>query len=72
VRGLYHGRSFQQSISDIGGGTWLGISCVVAMMFILLIPFFAFTELRRGIGEGRMHELLFRSRQRLGGPSRNK
>jgi len=63
ARGLYHGRSFQQSIGDIGGGTWQGILCVALLLFVLLIPFFGFTELQRVLGEGKLHQLLFHSRQ---------
>jgi hypothetical protein len=63
ARGLYHGRSFQQSVADIGGGTWQGILCVAALLFVMLIPFFAFTELQRVLGEARLKELFFRWRQ---------
>jgi hypothetical protein len=40
VIGLYHGRSFNQSISAIGGGTLKGILSLVALLAVLLIPFF--------------------------------
>jgi hypothetical protein len=61
VRGLFKGESFQQSIADIGGGTWEGILCVTAIMFVALIPFFAFTELQRVFGKARLRDLFFRS-----------
>jgi hypothetical protein len=69
ARGLYHGESFQQSIADIGGGTWQGILCVAALLFVLLIPFFAFTELQRVLDEGKLRDLFFRSRQPSNGPT---
>jgi hypothetical protein len=69
ARGLFHGRSFQQSIADIGGGTWQGILCVAGLLFVLLIPFFAFTELQRVLGDGKLQELFFRTRQPSNQPS---
>jgi hypothetical protein len=62
VIGLYHGRSFNQSISGIGGGTLKGILSVIALLAVLLIPFFGFTELRRVLGEGKLEKLFFTSR----------
>lgn len=60
--GLYHGKTFQESIS-LGGGTLQGIVCLTLLMFVMLIPFFAFTELQKIMGEGKLMQLFFRSRQ---------
>jgi hypothetical protein len=62
VRGLVKGESFQRSIADIGGGTWEGILCVTAIMFVALIPFFGFSELQKAFGKARLRELFFHSR----------
>lgn len=62
VRGLFKGESFRQSIANIGGGTWEGIFCSTAILFVALIPFFGFTELQRVFGETRLREVFFRSR----------
>jgi hypothetical protein len=62
VRGLFKGESFQHSIADIGGGTWWGILCITAIMFVALIPFFAFSELQKVFGKARLRELFFHSR----------
>jgi len=70
VRGMFKGESFEQSISGIAGGTWEGILCVTAILFVALIPFFGFTELQRVLGGARLRELFFRSRgleQAIGG-----
>jgi hypothetical protein len=64
--GLYHGRSFNQSISAIGGGTLKGILSFMALLAVLLIPFFGFTELRRVLGEGKLEKLFFTSRHIAG------
>ena len=57
--GLYHGKSFTESINSIGGGTLQGILTLMALLGVLLIPFFAFTELRGVLGEDRLRKLFF-------------
>lgn len=61
--GLYRGRSFQESIANLPGGTWQGILCLAFLLFVLLIPFFGFTESQRVLGKGKLQELFFRPRQ---------
>jgi hypothetical protein len=61
--GLYRGKSFDESVGNLGGGTWGGILCLTFLLFVLLIPFFGFTELQRVLGEGKLRELFFRPRQ---------
>ncbi len=61
--GFFHGRSFSQSIADLGGGTWEGILTLTVLMFVCLIPFFAFGELQRVFGEGKLAQLFFRPRR---------
>jgi hypothetical protein len=56
---LYHGRPFTESIAAIGGGTLKGILSLTAILAALLIPFFAFTELRRVLGEDKLEKLFF-------------
>jgi len=60
--GMYRGKSFQQSIADLGGGTLNGILCVSLIMFVALIPFFVVTELQGVLGEGKLMQLFFRPR----------
>ncbi len=57
--GWFHGKSFRQSITDIGGGTLEGILALVAILAVLLVPFFAFSELREVLGKERVHRLFF-------------
>ena len=64
--GLYHGLSFRESITAIAGGTLTGILTVTAIMAVLLIPFFGFTELSTVLGEGGLQHLFFTSRHRAG------
>ena len=58
--GLYRGKSFHESITTIGGGTWTAFVTLTALMFVVLIPFFAFSELQRILGEGKLAQIFFR------------
>src|SRR5215471_3092215 len=60
--GMYRGKSFQESIADLGGGTLTGILCVSLIMFVMLIPFFVLTEMQGVLGEGKLMQLFFRPR----------
>ena len=60
--GMYRGKSFQQSIADLGDGTLNGILCVSLILFVTLIPFFIMTELEGVLGEGKLMQLFFRPR----------
>ena len=60
--GFFHGRSFHESIAEVGGGTLKGILCLTVIMFVVLIPFFAYTELQDVLGEARLHQLFFHRR----------
>ena len=64
VIGKIHGRSFQENISNLGGGIWNGILTLSVLVFIMLIPFFSFTELRRAFGADRLVGVFFRPRYR--------
>jgi len=60
--GKIHGKSFHEGIAHLGGGTWQGILTLTALLFVVLIPFFGFTELRRVFGSDRLFGVFFRSR----------
>jgi hypothetical protein len=66
--GRFHGKSFHESISDLGGGTWKGILTLTMLLFFVLIPFFGFAELRRIFGEDRLVGAFFHSRHLLNLP----
>ena len=50
VIGKIHGRSFQESTSNLGSGTWNGILTLSALVFVVLIPFFSFTGTSACVG----------------------
>jgi len=59
--GLYNGKSAGQSIAEVGGGTLNGILAMTAILAVLLVPFFAFTELRDIFGKEKLAGLFFSS-----------
>jgi hypothetical protein len=69
VVGSLHGKSIGESIGSIGGGTLEGILSVGIIMFVVLIPYFAFREMAKVVGERQMRELLFVRRIELGAVS---
>ena len=60
--GMYRGKSFHESLAELGGGTGKGIVSLTVLLFVLLIPFFGFTELRRVFGEGTLERVFLRPR----------
>jgi hypothetical protein len=60
IIGLLHGKAAVASVPHLGGGTFKGLLCVAAIMFISLLPFFAFREIGRVIGEDELWNLLLR------------
>jgi hypothetical protein len=63
--GLLHGESAAQSVSDIAGGTLAGILSLGIIVFVALIPFFAFREISNVVGSAVIRDLLFVRRMRL-------
>jgi hypothetical protein len=60
--GLWRGLSYKESIVvAVGHGTLTGTLVVMAMLAIVLIPLFAFTELSRVLGEEELRTVLFSS-----------
>lgn len=60
--GLYHGKSFAESLSDLAGGSVQAILVLTLLLFVVLIPFVGFGELQRVLGEGKLAQIFFHSR----------
>jgi hypothetical protein len=58
--GLFHGKTLAESFPKGAGGGLEGQLIVGVMVFVVLIPFFAFAELRRAIGQDTFDDLVFR------------
>jgi hypothetical protein len=54
VVGRFRGKSFHESFSNLEGGSWPVILTLMGLIFVMLIPFFGFTELRRVFGSDRL------------------
>jgi fumarate reductase subunit C len=61
--GIFKGKTIGESIPSIGGGSLSGVFFVGIILAVALIPFFAFREVGRAIGERALHSLMF-----TGGP----
>jgi len=60
VFGLWKGKTLGESIPKIGGGSPLGIVIASLIITVALIPFFAFRELSRVMGNGVLEALLLK------------
>lgn len=58
VIGLVGGESVAASVPAIGGGGLVGLACVALILFVSLIPYFAFRRVSRELGPGKMRALL--------------
>jgi hypothetical protein len=58
--GRFHGKTLAASMPDWAGGGLAGIVLTGIMVFVVLIPFFGFTELRQAIGKEEFDALIFR------------
>lgn len=67
VLGFFHGRTFHESIVLVGNGSLQALAFTV-LMFVVLIPFFGFTELRRTLGHDRLVGAFIRPRSQLNLP----
>ena len=69
VIGLFHGHSLRESIAELTSGGLLVIGVQIALLAILLIPFFGFTELNRLFGKDKLRKLFFHSRTEVADPN---
>jgi hypothetical protein len=57
--GFFKGKTIVESFPKIGGGSVQGIFSMIVVITVLLIPFFAYREIARIIGERELHSLIF-------------
>ncbi len=62
IKGLLQGKGLMQGLADHFGKGHHELLANLLVMFVAFIPFFAFKELGRVLGEGRVWELFFRKR----------
>jgi hypothetical protein len=59
--GLLHGSTLAAGVPAFGGGGLAGLVTVATIMFVVLIPYFAFRDIGRVLGQGELRRLLFSS-----------
>ena len=62
IMGLWKGKGLTQGLADFFGRGPHELLANVLVMFVAFIPFFAYKELGRVLGEGKVRELFFRRR----------
>jgi hypothetical protein len=67
--GMLRGETLAESFPSVGGGGTTGLIAAVIILFIVLIPFFAFQELGRTIGSEVLRDIFFKSSRNTPGPS---
>jgi hypothetical protein len=51
-----------ESMVVFAGGSWKGVLALAILLFVVLIPFFGFTELQRALGDDRIIGAFLRTR----------
>ena len=59
VVGLIHGRATRDTLTELAGGSWDQVIATSFVMFLILIPYFAFRALGDVIGEDTLVRLYF-------------
>jgi len=57
--GILHGKTFARSVPELAGGGWTGFVVVGVLLFVGLIPFFAYRELASVLGKEKLRSLVF-------------
>jgi hypothetical protein len=58
--GVFHHKTITESMPSLGGGGVEGMLLVGLMVFIVLTPFFSFTEVARVIGEDELVSIILK------------
>jgi hypothetical protein len=64
IVGLIHGKSLVASIPKLGGGGLEGMILFGIMAFVVLTPFFFFTEVQEAVGKEKLQSLIFHERSK--------
>jgi hypothetical protein len=59
IVGAIHDRTAVETISEIVGGRWQEIAMTCALLWLILLPYFAFQQISEVLGEGRFRQMLF-------------
>jgi hypothetical protein len=64
IVGKIHGKSLAASMPKLGGGGLEGIILFGIMGFVVLIPFFLFTDVEQVVGKERLRSIIFHERSK--------
>ena len=64
IVGVVHGKSVAASVPQLGGGGLEGALIMGIIGFVVLIPFFLYTEMQRVLGKNELYSLMFRNRSK--------
>jgi len=62
ILGWFHGKSPAAVFAEISEKGWPHLAAMTMVVFFAFLPFFAFRELGRVLGEGKIKELFFSRR----------
>ena len=65
VEALIHGRRIVDSLAEMGGGSTAELIATLIVMFLILVPFFAFRVLGEAVGERNLVRVFFRPRGKI-------
>lgn len=65
IAGLIHDEKISSALAEMGGGTPSQMIATIFVMFLILIPFFAFRVLGEAVGERNLVQVFFWSRARF-------
>ncbi len=65
IVGMIHGKSLVASIPQMGGGGLEGKALFGVMAFVVLIPFFLFTEVQQAVGKEKLRSIIFHERPKV-------
>ena len=63
--GLFHHRDVLETVAKLGGGTLHQLIATSIIIFLILIPFFAFRAIGEAVGEGKLARMFFRRGEML-------
>ena len=63
IKPMLHGEGLSGALHDLAGRRVSELLVRNLVVFWAFIPFFTFTEMRRALGEGKLYDLFFRSKQ---------
>lgn len=62
ILGWFHGKGPGSVLTEILDKGWPHLLAMAVVVFFAFLPFFAFRETGRALGEGRLHDLFFKRR----------